>query len=329
MRVGINGFGRIGRLVFRILLERGMDVEISINDLATPSQIAYAARFDSNYGAPSYDIRLDQDELFVAGKRISLFREKDPQKIEWDVDLVVEATGRYTQQAGALLHMKGRCAKVLVTGPSKDIPMMVLGVNDEELERWPVISNASCTTNCLAPLLKVLDEKIGIEEALMSTIHAVTGSQSLVDGFREDLRDARAASSNVVPSSTGAAKAVGLVYPPLLGKVTGISFRVPVATVSVVDVVVRLQKPVGLKGAFSVLEEASRSNLKGILGYTDDPVVSSDFIGDARSSILDKGASIELNPSFIKLVSWYDNEWGYSNRVVDLIGRCRDIRKSL
>lgn len=319
LRIGINGFGRIGRLVFRNLIERGFQGEIALNDLATPKQLAYAANFDTIYHRPSYHVDADDKALYLNGSTILVFNCPNPEMIPWDVDIVIEATGLFTTKEALKKHLKGSTKKVLLTGPSKDVPMVVLGVNDEIFQAEQLVSNASCTTNCLAPLLKIVHEKFDIKQALMTTIHAMTGSQSLVDSFRETARDSRAASFNMIPSSTGAALAVGKVYPALSGKVTGMAFRVPVATVSVVDVTIEMHNATSLEAIYTEIEKAANGPMKGIIGLTSEEVVSSDFIKDPRSSIVDKKAGIELNPYFMKLISWYDNEWGYSNRIADLL----------
>jgi len=323
VRIGINGFGRIGKIVFRQLFEHLhlKDVEFFINDLATPEQIRYALMFDTNYRAFRHEVIALEQSIRIGSKTVFISKETSPEHISWDVDFVIESTGRFTSKEKASRH-KARCA-VLVTGPSKDVPMVVLGVNDEVLERGDrEISMASCTTNCLAPMAKLLDEKFHIVEGLMTTIHACTQSQLLVDGYREDVRDGRSAMQNIVPSSTGAAKAVGLVYPPLQGKVTGIAFRVPVPTVSVVDLTVRLKHPTSIEEILRFFKEAAKSHLKGILGVSEEEAVSSDFIQDSRSCIIDASSCIQLNDSFFKIVAWYDNEWGYASRVCEVLYHC-------
>ncbi|MFZ4772443.1 MAG: type I glyceraldehyde-3-phosphate dehydrogenase [Chlamydiia bacterium] len=323
IKIGINGFGRIGKIVFRQLYEHfhQKNVHFFINDLATPDQIRYSLMFDSNYGTFQHVVIAHEGAIEVAGKKIPIFKETSPENIPWDVDFVIESTGRFTSRDKASKH-KAR-HNVLVTGPSKDIPMVVLGVNNEILEgNHREISIASCTTNCLAPLAKVLDEKFQIIEALMTTVHALTQSQLLVDGYREDVRDGRSAFQNIVPASTGAAKAVGMVYPPLNGKLTGIAFRVPVSTVSVVDLTVRFQHKTSLQEILNSLRREEKSQLKGILGVSDELCVSSDFIQDSRSCIVDSSSCIQLNDSFFKMVAWYDNEWGYSSRVCDVLLHC-------
>jgi glyceraldehyde 3-phosphate dehydrogenase len=322
IKIGINGFGRIGKIVFRQLFERfsHKNVRFFINDLASPDQIRYALQYDSNYGIFSHPVTVEGQAIRVKDHLIPIYKETSPEKIQWDVDYVIEATGRFTALDKASLHNAHK--KVLITGPSKDVPMVVLGVNDHILdEGHRHLSIASCTTNCLAPLIKVVDEHFGVVEGLMTTVHACTQSQLLVDGYREDLRDGRSAFQNIVPSSTGAAKAVGLVYPKLKGKVTGLAFRVPIATVSVVDLTVRLEKKTNLEQIIEVYKEVSQGSMRGILGVTTEEAVSSDFIGDTRSSILDAGSCVQLNEHFFKLISWYDNEWGYSARVCDVLDR--------
>jgi len=323
VRIGINGFGRIGKIVFRQLFERlkDKDVHFFINDLATPQQIRYALLFDTNYGSFNHQVISCEDRITINGQTIPIFKETSPESIPWDVDIVIESTGRFTALEKAKKH-KAR-QKVIVTGPSKDIPMVVLGVNDTVLsERHKEISIASCTTNCLAPLARSIHEKFGIVEALMTTVHACTQSQLLVDGYREDLRDGRSAFQNIVPSSTGAAKAVGLVYPALKGKITGIAFRVPIATVSVVDLTVRLERKTSIEEILKHLIDQESGPLKGILGVSKEESVSSDFMGDSRSSIVDATSCVQLNECFYKLIAWYDNEWGYSSRVSDVVVDC-------
>jgi glyceraldehyde 3-phosphate dehydrogenase len=326
IRVGINGFGRIGRLVLRSTYETD-DVEVvAINDpFMTLDYMKYLCEFDSTHGIFEQEIKIEDGKLVIGGKKVVLFNEKDPANIDWkslDVEYVVESTGLFTTTEKASAHLKGGAKKVVISAPSKDAPTFVCGVNLDKYDpSMTVVSNASCTTNCLAPLAKVINDKFGIAEGLMTTCHATTATQKTVDGpSGKDWRSGRGAGQNIIPASTGAAKAVGLVIPELNGKLTGMSFRVPVPDVSVVDLTVALKKPATYDEIKQAVKEASESEeLKGILGYTEDKVVSSDFISDPRSSIFDSLAGISLNDKFVKLVSWYDNEYGYSHRVVDLI----------
>ena len=327
IKVGINGFGRIGRLVFRAAME-GKKVQIvGINDpFMTLDYVAYMLRYDSIHGKFQGDISFTDKKLVVNGQEIAFYAVKDPAEIPWKecgADYVVESTGVFTEQAKAELHLKGGAKKVVISAPAKDkeTPTFVMGVNHKDYNSsMTVVSNASCTTNCLAPLTKVINDAFGIEEGLMTTVHSTTATQKTVDGpSAKDWRGGRAASNNIIPSSTGAAKAVTLVIPELKGKLTGMSFRVPTLDVSVVDLTCKLAKPTTYEEICKVVKEASVGELKGILGYTDEDVVSTDFIHDPRTSIFDSKAGIMLNPTFVKLVSWYDNEWGYSNKVVDLI----------
>ncbi len=325
MKIGINGFGRIGRLVFRAAMERS-DVDIvGINDLIDADYMAYMLNYDSTHGRFKGTVRVDGKDLIVNGKRIRVSAEKDPSNIGWSdigAEYIVESTGLFLDKEKAGLHLKAGAKKVIISAPAKDdTPTFVMGVNHHVYEpEMDIISNASCTTNCLAPLAKVINDAFGIEEGLMTTIHAVTATQKTVDGpSAKDWRGGRGAYQNVIPSSTGAAKAVGLVIPSLKGKLTGMSFRVPVPNVSVVDLTCKLKTPTSYEAIKETLKAASENGLKGILGYTEDPVVSSDFMGDARTSIFDAEAGIMLSPTFVKLVAWYDNEWGYSNKLVDLM----------
>jgi glyceraldehyde 3-phosphate dehydrogenase len=325
MRIGINGFGRIGRLVFRAAVDRE-DIEIvGINDLIDAEYMAYMLRYDSTHGAFKGTIEIDGKDLVVNGKKIRVSSEKDPANLAWSdigADYIVESTGLFLDKEKASLHLKAGAKKVIISAPAKDdTPTFVMGVNNSTYNvDMDIISNASCTTNCLAPLAKVINDAFGIEEGLMTTIHAVTATQKTVDGpSAKDWRGGRGAYQNVIPSSTGAAKAVGLVIPELKGKLTGMSFRVPVPNVSVVDLTCKLKTPTSYEAIKEVVKAASVNEMKGILGYTEDPVVSSDFMGDARTSIFDAEAGIMLSPTFVKLVAWYDNEWGYSNKLVDLM----------
>ncbi|MES2808776.1 MAG: type I glyceraldehyde-3-phosphate dehydrogenase [Bacteroidota bacterium] len=325
MKIGINGFGRIGRLAFRAAVERP-DIEVvGINDLVEPEYMAYMLKYDSTHGQFKGTIAVEGGNLVVNGKTIRVTAEKDPSNLKWgDVgaEVIIESTGLFLTIDTAQKHIDAGAKKVVMSAPAKDdTPTFVMGVNHKLLRAdQNIVSNASCTTNCLAPIAKVLNDKFGIEEGLMSTIHAVTATQKTVDSpSSKDWRGGRGAYQNIIPSSTGAAKAVGLVLPELKGKLTGMSFRVPVADVSVVDLVVRLKTPATYEDIKTAMKEASEGELKGILGYTEDEVVSEDFKGDARTSIFDAKAGIALNNNFVKVVSWYDNEWGYSNKLIDLV----------
>ncbi|NP_001280403.1 glyceraldehyde-3-phosphate dehydrogenase [Acyrthosiphon pisum] len=322
--IGINGFGRIGRLVLRASLEKGAKV-VAINDpFIGIEYMVYLFKYDSTHGRFKGEVSVDGDVLIVNGNKIKVFSERDPKAIQWGstgADYVVESTGVFTTIEKASAHLEGGAKKVIISAPSADAPMFVVGVNlDAYNPSFKVVSNASCTTNCLAPLAKVIHDNFGIVEGLMTTVHATTATQKTVDGPSGKLwRDGRGAAQNIIPASTGAAKAVSKVIPELNGKLTGMAFRVPVANVSVVDLTVRLAKPASYQDIKDKVKEAAEGPLKGILGYTEDEVVSSDFIGDTHSSIFDAKAGISLNDQFVKLISWYDNEYGYSNRVVDLI----------
>jgi len=325
MKIGINGFGRIGRLAFRAAVNRpGIEI-VGINDLVDPDYMAYMLKYDSTHGRFDGTVEAKDGNLVVNGKTIRVTAEKDPANLKWDevgAEVIIESTGLFLTKETAQKHIDAGAKKVVMSAPAKDdTPTFVMGVNHKELKAdQTIVSNASCTTNCLAPLAKVLHDKFGIIEGLMSTIHAVTATQKTVDGPSvKDWRGGRGAYQNIIPSSTGAAKAVGLVLPALKGKLTGMSFRVPVADVSVVDLTARLEKPATYEEIKQAFKEAAEGELKGILGYTEDDVVSQDFLGDARTSIFDAKAGISLNDNFVKVVSWYDNEWGYSNKLVDLV----------
>jgi len=325
MKIGINGFGRIGRLAFRAAIERP-DIEVvGINDLVEPDYMAYMLKYDSTHGQFNGTIAVEGGHLVVNGKTIRVTAEKDPANLKWNevgAEVVIESTGLFLTQETAQKHIDAGAKKVVMSAPAKDdTPTFVMGVNHKALKAdQNIVSNASCTTNCLAPIAKVLDDKFGIEEGLMTTVHAVTATQKTVDGpSAKDWRGGRGAYQNIIPSSTGAAKAVGLVLPQLKGKLTGMSFRVPVADVSVVDLTVRLKNGASYETIKAAMKEASEGELKGILGYTEDEVVSEDFKGDVRTSIFDAKAGIGLNENFVKVVSWYDNEWGYSNKLIDLV----------
>lgn len=324
INIGINGFGRIGRFVFRAALERSDIRVVAINDLIDVNYMAYMLKYDSTHGRFNGDINVANGQLIVNGNPIRITAERDPSNIKWDdvgVSVVAEATGLFLTDETARKHIQAGAKKVVMTGPSKDdTPMFVMGVNNDTYAGQDVISNASCTTNCLAPIAQILNDNFGIESGLMTTIHATTATQNTVDGpSKKDWRGGRGASQSVIPSSTGAAKAVGKVLPELNGKLTGMSFRVPVADVSVIDFTVNLSKPTTYEQICEVMKEASESKYKGILGYTEDDVVSQDFLGETNSSFFDVKAGIMLTPKFVKVISWYDNEIGYSHKVVDLI----------
>jgi len=325
VKVGINGFGRIGRIVFRnAILMQGIDI-VAINDpFIDLEYMAYMFKYDSTHGRFKGSVEIKDGKLVIDGQAITVFGEKDAAAIKWGsvgADYIIESTGVFTTIDKAKAHLTGGAKKVIITAPSSDAPMYVCGVNlDKYKTSDTIISNASCTTNCLAPLAKVLHDKFGIIEGLMTTVHATTATQKTVDGpSNKDWRGGRGAAANIIPSSTGAAKAVGKVIPELNGKLTGMSFRIPVSDVSVVDLVARIEKPATYDEIKAAMKAASEGELKGILGYTEDAVVSTDFVGDEHSSIFDASAGISLNKNFVKLVSWYDNEWGYSKRVCDLL----------
>ncbi|MDG6099132.1 type I glyceraldehyde-3-phosphate dehydrogenase [Alteromonas sp. ZYF713] len=324
IRVGINGFGRIGRLVMRAAQSR-QDIEIvGINDLLDPDYIAYLLKYDSTHGIFDADVSVDNGHLIVNGKKIRVTSERDPAQLNWsevDADVVVESTGLFLTKETASKHIEAGAKKVVMSAPSKDdTPMFVMGVNHDSYAGESIVSNASCTTNCLAPVAKVLNDKFGIVDGLMTTVHATTATQKTVDGpSQKDWRGGRGAGQNIIPSSTGAAKAVGKVIPALNGKLTGMAFRVPTPNVSVVDLTVNLAKPTSYEAICEAMKAASEGELKGVLGYTEDAVVSNDFVGDARTSVFDATAGIALTDTFVKVVSWYDNEWGYSNKVLELV----------
>ncbi|KAL0535314.1 hypothetical protein IC582_029643 [Cucumis melo] len=327
IKIGINGFGRIGRLVARVALQRN-DVElVAVNDpFITTDYMTYMFKYDSVHGQWKHqDVKVKDSKTLLFGEQaVTVFGIRNPEEIPWGetgAEYIVESTGVFTDKDKAAAHLKGGAKKVIISAPSKDAPMFVVGVNEKEYKPdLDVISNASCTTNCLAPLAKVIHDRFGIVEGLMTTVHSMTATQKTVDGpSMKDWRGGRAASFNIIPSSTGAAKAVGKVLPALNGKLTGMAFRVPTVDVSVVDLTVRLEKPASYEDIKAAIKEESEGNLKGILGYTEDEVVSTDFLGDNRSSIFDAKAGIALNKNYVKLISWYDNELGYSTRVIDLI----------
>ena len=330
IKVGINGFGRIGRLVFRAAMMNPNVIVCAVNDPFIPlDYMAYMLRYDTVHGQFKGTIEVDaaNNTLIVNGEKVKVFGCKDPAEIDWKstgAEYIAEATGVFCDTPSASAHFKGGAKKVVITAPAKDkeTPMFVMGVNNDKYTKdMNVVSNASCTTNCLAPLAKVINDKYGIADGLMTTVHATTATQKTVDGpSKKDWRGGRGAAFNVIPSSTGAAKAVGVVIPELKGKLTGMSFRVPTADVSVVDLTCNLKTPATMEDIKKTMKEASESeHWKGIIGYTEDAVVSSDFIGDPRTSVFDATAGISLTDTFVKLVAWYDNEWGYSNKVVDLI----------
>ena len=325
IKVGINGFGRIGSLVFNAMVERDNIEVVGINDLVNAEYMAYMLKYDSVHGKFAGEVSVEGNDLIVNGKRIRVTSERDPNNLKWNgvgAEYIVESTGLFLTKETATAHLNAGAKKVVLSAPSKDdTPMFVMGVNHKELKAdQNIFSNASCTTNCLAPLAKVVHDNFGIVEGLMTTVHATTATQRTVDGPSiKDWRGGRSALLNIIPSSTGAAKAVGKVIPSLNGKLTGMAFRVPTADVSVVDLTVRLEKATSYDEISQAIKSASENELKGILGYTEDPVVSQDFIGDKRTSIFDQGAGIMLSPNFVKLVSWYDNETGYSNKLTDLL----------
>lgn len=324
IKVGINGFGRIGRLVFRAAVNNPAIEIVGINDLIEVEYMKYMLQYDSIHGQFKGTVEVKDGKLVVNGKAIRVTAEKDPANLKWNevgAEYVVESTGLFLEKEKAEAHIKAGAKRVVMSAPSKDsTPMFVVGVNHKTYKGETVVSNASCTTNCLAPVAKVLNDKFGIVEGLMTTVHATTATQKTVDGpSAKDWRGGRAAAGNIIPSSTGAAKAVGVVIPELKGKLTGMAFRVPTLNVSVVDLTCRLEKAASYDEICAAMKAASEGELKGVLGYTTDEVVSTDFIGDARTSIFDAKAGISLNGNFVKVVSWYDNEWGYSNKVLALI----------
>ena len=331
IKVGINGFGRIGRLVFRAAMTRN-DIEIvGINDLIDVDYMVYMLKYDSMHGRFNGTVEAKDGKLIVNGQAIRVTAEKDPANLKWDevgAEYVVESTGLFLTKEKAEAHLKAGAKRVVMSAPSKDdTPMFVMGVNNNKYAGETIVSNASCTTNCLAPLTKVINDKFGVIEGLMTTVHSTTATQKTVDGHSmKDWRGGRAAAGNIIPSSTGAAKAVGKVIPELNGKLTGMAFRVPTLDVSVVDVTFRLEKEASYEEIKAAVKEAAEGEMKGILGYTEDEVVSSDFLGDARTSIFDAKAGIALTKNFVKLVSWYDNEWGYSNKVLELIAHMNTVK---
>jgi glyceraldehyde 3-phosphate dehydrogenase len=325
INVGINGFGRIGRMVFRAAVQHFPDIKVvGINDLLEPEYLAYMLRYDSVHGPFRGDVGVDGNTLLVNGSRIRLTQVKDPAELKWNevgADIVVESTGLFLDKTSCQKHLSAGAKKVIMSAPSKDdTPMFVFGVNDKSYTGQPIISNASCTTNCLAPVAKVLNDKWGIKRGLMTTVHATTATQKTVDGpSNKDWRGGRGILENIIPSSTGAAKAVGVVIPELNKKLTGMAFRVPTSDVSVVDLTVELNKPATYQEICAEMKAQSKGALKGILGYTEDKVVSTDFRDEVCTSVFDAEAGIALDPTFVKVVSWYDNEWGYSCKVLEMV----------
>ena len=331
VKLGINGFGRIGRIVFRETFNRDNVEVVAINDLLDVNHLAYLLKYDSVHGRFNGKVEVKEGKLYVNEKIIRVTAEKDPKVINWgdvNVDVVAECTGIFTTLETAQAHIDGGAKKVVISSPSADAPMFVMGVNHTEAKASDtIVSNASCTTNCLAPLAKVINDNFGIVEGLMTTVHSSTATQMVADGpSKKDWRGGRAASVNIIPSSTGAAKAVGKVIPELNGKLTGMSFRVPTVDVSVVDLTVKLAKETTYEEIMKVLKAASENEMKGILGYTEDDVVSQDFVGDSRTSVVDAKAGIGLNSTFFKLVSWYDNEYGYSSKLIDLAVHINSVK---
>ena len=325
IKIGINGFGRIGRMVFRAAIQNFNDIEVvGINDLLEPDYLAYMLKFDSVHGRFKGEVSIEDNHLVVNGKKIRLSQERDPAALKWHeigADVVVEATGLFLDHASAEKHLVAGAKKVLMSAPSKDdTPMFVFGVNHDSYAGQAIVSNASCTTNCLAPIAKVLNDKWGIKRGLMTTVHATTATQKTVDGpSNKDWRGGRGILENIIPSSTGAAKAVGVVIPEVKGKLTGMAFRVPTSDVSVVDLTVELDSPASYKEICAEMKAQSQGALKGVLGYTDEKVVSTDFRGEPCTSVFDADAGLALDSTFIKVVSWYDNEWGYSNKCLEMV----------
>lgn len=332
INVGINGFGRIGRLVFRASVERENVQVVAVNDpFITVDYMVYMLKYDSVHGRFAGTISVENDKLCVNGKLITVYNKMNPEEIPWSetgAEYIVESSGAFTTIDKASAHLKGGAKKVVISAPSKDAPMFVMGVNQNEYKsNMNIVSNASCTTNCLAPLAKVIHDNFEIVEGLMTTVHSTTATQKTVDGpSKKDWRGGRAAAANIIPSSTGAAKAVGKVIPSLNGKLTGMSFRVPTINVSVVDLTCRIEKPATYDEIKECIKKAANGELRGILGYTDEDVVSSDFMGEYCTSVFDAKAGISLNDNFVKLISWYDNEWGYSNKVIDLISHMNSVK---
>ncbi|RZN82703.1 MAG: type I glyceraldehyde-3-phosphate dehydrogenase [Winogradskyella sp.] len=330
LKLGINGFGRIGRIVFRATVKRADVDVVAINDLLDVNHLAYLLKYDSVHGRFDGTVEVKDGHLVVDGKTIRVTAERDPKNLKWNeagAEVVAECTGIFTTMDTANYHIEGGAKKVVISAPSKDAPMFVMGVNDDKLTAdHKIVSNASCTTNCLAPLAKVIEDNFGIEEALMTTIHAATSTQFTVDApSRKNYRLGRSAINNIIPTSTGAAKAVGKVIPELDGKLTGMAFRVPTADVSVVDLTVKTKNATSIDAIKTAIKEASIGAMNGVMGYTEDAVVSQDFVSEVQTSVFDAEASIELNPTFFKLVSWYDNEFGYSNKLVDLAQKVNSL----
>ena len=325
IKIGINGFGRIGRNVFRSAIQSFSDIDVvAINDLLEPEYLAYMLQYDSVHGRFKGDVSVEGNTLIVNGKKIRLTQERDPAALKWNdvgATVVIESTGLFLDKAGAEKHIAAGAKKVIISAPSKDdTPMFVFGVNDSTYAGQAIISNASCTTNCLAPVAKVLNDKWGIKRGLMTTVHAATATQKTVDGpSNKDWRGGRGILENIIPSSTGAAKAVGVVIPELNKKLTGMAFRVPTSDVSVVDLTCELNNPATMAEICAEMKAQSQGALKGVLGYTEDKVVATDFRGDTRTSIFDADASVALDSTFVKIVAWYDNEWGYSNKCLDMV----------
>ena len=323
IKIGINGFGRIGRLAFRSAINRENVQIVAINDLLEIEHLAYLLKYDSVHGRFNGTVEVKEGALVVNGRSIRVTSERNPENIGWDkanVEFVIESTGFFTEKAKAALHIKGGAKKVVISAPSKDAPMFVMGVNNKNLSKDEFIfSNASCTTNCLAPIAKVLNENFGIVEGLVTTVHAATSSQKTVDGPLKKWRRGRSAINNIIPTTTGAAKAVTKIMPELQGKLLAMAVRVPTADVSLIDLTVRLKKPTSYKEIKEVMKKASENEFKGIIGYTEDEVVSQDFVSETRTSVFDAEAGLELNPNFYKIISWYDNEFGYATKIVDLV----------
>ena len=323
IKIGINGFGRIGRLAFRSAIERDTMQIVAINDLLDVHYLAYLLKYDSVHGRFNGTVEVKDGNLLVNGNTIRISAERNPENLQWnkvDVDYVIESTGFFTTKEKAALHIKGGAKKVIISAPSKDAKMYVMGVNNDQLTKEElIISNASCTTNCLAPIVKIIDDNFGLSEGLMTTIHAATSTQNTVDGPNKKWRRGRSVVNNIIPTSTGAAEAVTKVIPKMEGKLTGMAVRVPVADVSLVDLTFKTEKDTSLKEILATFKSASENEFKGIVGYTEDEVVSQDFVSETRTSVIDADASIELNKNFFKIISWYDNEFGYATKIVDLI----------
>jgi glyceraldehyde 3-phosphate dehydrogenase len=323
IKIGINGFGRIGRLAFRSAIERDTMQIVAINDLLDVDYLAYLLKYDSVHGRFNGTVEVIDGNLLVNGNTIRITADRNPENLQWnnvDVDYVIESTGFFTTKEKAALHIQGGAKKVIISAPSKDAKMYVMGVNNDQLTKQElIISNASCTTNCLAPIVKIIDDNFGLSEGLMTTIHAATSTQNTVDGPNKKWRRGRSVVNNIIPTSTGAAEAVTKVIPKMEGKLTGMAVRVPVADVSLVDLTFKTEKDTSLKEILATFKSASENEFKGIVGYTEDEVVSQDFVSETRTSVIDADASIELNKNFFKIISWYDNEFGYATKIVDLI----------